>query len=68
MKAQSRNMEVASYLSDIEEEFSAERLKGYTDEVSPLLPKAVREDIEEACRQLVKAKQRIHQAVERLSH
>ena len=68
MKAQVRNMEVASYLSDIEDEFSADRLKEYTDEVRPHLPKQVREDIEEACRQLIKAKQRIHQAVERLSH
>jgi hypothetical protein len=67
MKAQLRNMEVASFLSDIEEEFSAERLRGYTDEVTPHLPKKVREDIEEACKQLVKAKARIHQAVEHLS-
>jgi hypothetical protein len=69
MKAQNvRNMEVASYLSDIEEEFSPDRLRGYTAEVTPHLPKSVRDDIEEACRQLVKAKHQIHKAVERLSH
>ena len=69
MSAQSvRNMEVASYLSDIEEEFSPDRLRGYTAEVMPHLPKKVLEDIEQACEQLVKAKQRIHKAVERLSH
>lgn len=69
MKMQNvRNTDVASYLSDIEEEFSPDRLRGYTAEVTPHLPKRVQEDIEEACRQLVKAKQRIHKAVERLSH
>lgn len=60
-------MEVANYLSDIEEEFSPDRLKLYTAEVTPHLPKRVRDDIEDACRQLVKAKHRIHQAVEHLS-
>jgi hypothetical protein len=60
--------DVASYLSDIEEEFSDTRLRTYTDEVTPHLPRAVRADIEEACKQLIKAKASIHKAVERLSH
>ncbi|HZZ42369.1 MAG TPA: hypothetical protein VFE58_05495 [Tepidisphaeraceae bacterium] len=68
MKTLFSHADVAMYLSDIEEEFSPDRLKGYTNEVLPHLPKRVLEDIEDACRQLVKARQRIHKAVERLSH
>lgn len=60
--------DVASYLLDIEDEFSPQRLEGYTNEVRPHLPKEVLADIEEACRQLVKVKQRIHKAAEQLAH
>lgn len=58
--------DVASFLLDIEDEFSPQRLRGYTNEVRPHLPKEVLADIEEACRQLVKVKQKIHQAAEQL--
>jgi hypothetical protein len=60
--------DVASYLMDIEDEFSPQRLEGYTNEVRPHLPKEVLADIDEACRQLVKVKQQIHKAAQQLTH
>jgi hypothetical protein len=60
--------DVASYLMDIEDEFSPQRLEGYTNEVRPHLPKEVLADIDEACRQLVKVKQKIHEAAQQLAH
>lgn len=60
--------ELASFLLDIEDEFSPQRLRGYTNEVRPHLPKEVLDDIEEACRQLVKVRQQIHKAAEQLVH
>ena len=61
-----RASEIASYLSDVQEEFSPSRLESYTDEVKPFLPAASREDLDNAFLQLAEAQASIRKAVQRL--
>ncbi|HZZ42344.1 MAG TPA: hypothetical protein VFE58_05370 [Tepidisphaeraceae bacterium] len=68
MSVHARASEIASYLSDVEEEFSPTRLEAYTSEVRELLPTSARTDLDAAFEQLALAQASIRKAASRLGY
>lgn len=68
MNAHVRASEIASFLTDVQEEFSPSRLEVYTSEVRDLLPKSACADLEEAFVRLAQAQASIRKAASRLGY
>jgi len=66
MKALVRSADVVSYLTDIGEELSPTRFRGYIAELRTVVPKAAYADLEEAWRQLRTARECVKRAQRRV--
>ena len=66
MKAQVRSADVVSYLTDIGDELSPSRFRGYISELRTVVPKSAYADLVEAYRQLRVARQCLRRAARRV--